>query len=81
MAERQRFRRVRRRTVEIGALRGGAMRNQKIPEESIVEETDDRIPELDKIADRGLDTNTTERRKSVKREAEDNIPVRNKVFN
>merc|ERR1712031_18622 len=54
------------------------MRNQKtIPEQSIVEETDDRIPELDKIADRGLDT-TTERRKSVKREAEDNIPVRNK---
>ena len=76
MAERQRFRRVRRRTVEIGALRGGAMRRQ--PEQSIAEETDDRIPELDKIADRGVDI-TTERRKSVKREAEDNIPVRNKV--
>lgn len=79
MAERQRFRRVRRRTVEIGALRGGAMRSKTLPEQSIAEETDDRIPELEKIADRGIETtNTTERRKSVKREAEDNIPVRNK---
>ena len=80
MAERQRFRRVRRRTVEIGALRGGAMRSKTLPEQSIAEETDDRIPELEKIADRGIETtNTNERRKSVKREAEDNIPVRNKV--
>ena len=37
---------------------------------------DDRIPELEKIADRGLEN---EKRRSIKRSAEENIPVRNKV--
>jgi len=48
---------------------------------TINEETpDDRIPELEKIADRGVVSGETnnERRRSVKREAEDTIPVRNK---
>ena len=80
--DRQRFRRVRRRTVDIGALREQAREraaemantiNEEVPEE----EEDDRIPELEKIADRGV---TEQRRRSVKREAEDTIPVRNKVL-
>ena len=79
--DRQRFRRVRRRTVDIGALRDQARERaaemaQTINEEVPEEEEDDRIPELEKIADRGV----TERRRSVKREAEDTIPVRNKVL-